>query len=203
MGVVVDFFRDLKDYRKRGLIYLLITIVVSVVISFFTWWFQQQTIDDLKFKLLTNQSNLQTQITSFEETTVSVPELQKITLQILDRIERKLISDEFKYEFSEFEPFMLQALCGFDSKYSSVLQSEMNMYYLQPFFQEYNLEPVLFVDSVLIRDEVMECFRENALNVIDIDSDIKMLVPSCYLPKLSQEDSVCVQFVREAFGVGQ
>ena len=203
MGVVVDFFRDLKDYRKRGLIYLLITIVVSVVISFITWWFQQQTIDDLKFKLLTNQSNLQTQITSFEETTVSVPELQKITLQILDRIERKLISDEFKYEFAEFEPFMLQTLCGFDQKYSSLLQSEMDMYYLQPFFGDYNLEPVLFLDSVMMRDEVVECFEKNNLNVIDIDSEIKMVLPSCYLPRLSKEDSVCLQFVREAFGVGR
>ena len=113
MSFVIDFFRDLKDYRKRGLIYLLITIVVSVLISFITWWFQQQTINDLKFKLLTNQSNLQTQITSFEETTVSVPELQKITLQILDRIERRLVSNEFTYEFGEFDYYLLLWIYNF------------------------------------------------------------------------------------------
>ena len=194
MSVVIDFFRDLKDYRKRGLIYLLITIVVSVLISFITWWFQQQTINDLKFKLLTNQSNLQTQITSFEETTVSVPELQKITLQILDRIERRLVSDEFTYEFGEFDYF--DSFCDIDDE--TVLDS-LEIYYMQPFFKDYNLEPVLFVKSSEIDQSVQSCLIVNDLNQLQIDSDLSLFLPSCYLPKANQDESVCVQFVKEAF----
>lgn len=124
-------------------------------------------------------------------------------MQILDRIERKMISDEFTYEFGKFEPYMLETLCGFEADYSKSLNSQAAMYYLQPFFKDYNLEPVLFADSLASSSEILQCFVANNLNMIEIDSEIKLFLPSCYLPRLSNDESVCLQFIREAFGAGK
>ena len=111
MSMFFEFLEDVKQYRKRNLVYLMITIVVSIVISFVTWWFQQQTIHDLRLRLLTNQSNLQSQITQFEQSADTVPELQKATLQILDRIESKLSADVLSYKFESLDTKAIAALC--------------------------------------------------------------------------------------------
>jgi hypothetical protein len=189
MSLFFEFIDNLKQYRKRNLVYLLITIVVSVLISFITWWFQQQTINDLRFKLLTNQTNLQSQISEFEETTLTVPELQRVTLKVLERIENKLFISNFDYSYEKMSQSFLSEFCGVDS-----LSSET--YIFQPMYEDYSLEPI-FVFHNGSSKYLADCLISKNIRTVEIDTDLKIGISECYFSESETKD--CMQFVRDVF----
>ena len=189
MSLFFEFIDDLKQYRKRNLVYLLITIVVSVLISFITWWFQQRTINDLRFKLLTNQTNLQSQISEFEETTLTVPELQRVTLKVLERIENKLIVSNFDYSYEKMSQSFLSEFCGVDS-----LNSET--YIFQPMYENYSLEPI-FIFHNGSSSYLSNCLTTKNIRTVEIDTDLKIGISECYFSESETKD--CMKFVRDVF----
>ena len=199
MSIFFEFIEDIKQYRKRSLVYLMITIVVSILISFVTWWFQQQTIHDLRLRLLTNQSNLQSQITQFEQSADTVPELQKATLQILNRIESKLSADVLSYKFESLDTKAIAALCELKDDFDF---ADLDLYYFQPFYSDLNLEPIFVVNNLddLTRLDLNSCISKNKLFELVVDSDTVIWLPMCYLNKpIEGESNDCYQFIKESF----
>ncbi len=199
MSMFFEFLEDVKQYRKRNLVYLMITIVVSILISFVTWWFQQQTIHDLRLRLLTNQSNLQSQITQFEQSADTVPELQQATLQILDRIESKLSADVLSYKFENLDTKAIAALCELEE---GVDFSDLDLYYFQPFYSELNLEPIFVVNNLdeVTRLDLDSCISKNQLFELVVDLDTVIWLPMCYLNKpIEGEANDCYEFIKESF----
>ena len=196
MKILFDFFNELRTYKHRSFVYLLITIVVSVLISFITWWFQQQTIHDLRVKLLTNQTNLQSQISSVEKSSLSVPELQEITLNILERIESKIDANDISYDFDSFD---------FDSFLSNCEKSDVSELefesanYFQPFYSDLNLEPILIINKLGYDPELVACFNNNSLELITLNQGVSFLIPRCYLEDLENPTNQCGLFVKKAF----
>lgn len=189
MSLFFEFIDDLKQYRKRNLVYLLITIVVSVLISFVTWWFQQQTINDLRFKLLTNQTNLQSQISEFEETTLTVPELQRVTLKVLERIENKLIVSNFDYSYEKMSQSFLSEFCG-----ANYLSTET--YIFQPMYENYSLDPIFIFHNGSNKD-LSKCLISKNIRNVQIDKDLNIGISECYFSDSKTKD--CMKFVREVF----
>jgi len=189
MSLFFEFIQDIKEYRKRNLVYLLITIVVSILISFVTWWFQQQTINDLRLKLLTNQTNLQSQISEFEETTLTVPELQKVTLKVLERIENKLVVSDFDYSYEKKGDNFLSEFCD-----DSSLNSETFIF--QPMYSDLNLEPI-FVFQGQLDSNLESCLLDKQMRIVNIDTDLNIGISNCYFAETQTTD--CLAFVREVF----
>lgn len=189
MSLFFEFIQDIKEYRKRNLVYLLITIIVSILISFVTWWFQQQTINDLRLKLLTNQTNLQSQISEFEETTLTVPELQKVTLKVLERIEDKLVVSDFDYSYEKMSDSFLAEFCD-----DSSLNTETFVF--QPMYSDLNLEPI-FVFQGQVNTDLNACLNNKQVRLVNIDENLNIGISDCYFTENQSQD--CLTFVKDVF----
>jgi len=189
MSLFFEFIQDIKEYRKRNLVYLLITIIVSILISFVTWWFQQQTINDLRLKLLTNQTNLQSQISEFEETTLTVPELQKVTLKVLERIEDKLVVSDFDYSYEKMSDSFLAEFCD-----DSSLNTETFVF--QPMYSDLNLEPI-FVFQGQVNTDLNACLNNKQVRLVNIDQNLNIGISDCYFTENQSQD--CLIFVKDVF----
>ena len=207
MGYIGDFFRDIKEYRRRGIVYLIITILVSVLIAFITWWGQQQTITDLRVRLLTNQTLLQSEISTFKEiATESVPEMQAAMLQILDRIDKKLQSKELKFSYDIVDYSKFRSLCRASNLDLDSLETQFSMFSFQPFYNDYNLEPILVFAGMDMQESsgtaehaaLADCAEQNNLQAVNVNSNLSFWVPNCYLNSANDgEKNVCQMFLTE------
>ncbi|MBT6143467.1 hypothetical protein HOH51_03055 [bacterium] len=207
MGYIGDFFRDIKEYRRRGIVYLIITILVSVLIAFITWWGQQQTITDLRVRLLTNQTLLQSEISTFKEiATESVPEMQAAMLQILDRIDKKLQANELKFSYDIVDYSKFRSLCRASNLDLDPLETQFSMFSFQPFYNDYNLEPILVFSGMDMQKDsnnpelaaLANCAEQNNLQVVNVNSNLSFWVPNCYLKAANDgEKNVCQLFLTE------
>ena len=153
--VIYDFFREIRDYQIRNTVFLLITLCLSLFLALGSNVRQKQVIDDLEYRLLDQQNEINQRLTEYQSITeASFPELKDTFNEAFAALENRLESSQITFSKNLIDASLFLQSCS--SQFSS---KNLNLYVYKFYLGDSFIGDIIPMnrESFDVDDEIRKC----------------------------------------------